>query len=82
MLIVMIVGASPVKTNLFFDTLDECLKAEDSMREEHARAFNKWLTWARANPTVSGYPTTQEFMRRRIGVESYGTCIPHGAISN
>ena len=82
MLIVIIFGGSPVKTNLLFDTLDECLAAEDSMCNEYALAFNKWLAWAKANLGESGFPNSEEFMKRRIGIQNQGSCIPHGQISN
>ena len=42
MLIVMVFGVSPVKTNLLFNTIDDCLNAEDAMRAEYARTFNTW----------------------------------------
>ena len=81
MLIVIIFNGSPVKTNLLFNTLDECLAAEDSMRKEYALAYNKWLPWAKANPIESGFPNSEEFMKRRIGLQSHGSCIPHGQIA-
>jgi hypothetical protein len=43
MLIVMVFGAAPVKTDLLFDSLDDCLKAEESARGEYARAYNIWI---------------------------------------
>ncbi len=82
MLIVLVVGGSPTKTNLLFDTLDQCLAAEDTMRSEYVLAFNKWRSWAKANPAELGFPDSEEFMRNRIGVNNYGTCIPHGPNSN
>ncbi len=82
MLIVLVFGGSPAKTNLIFDTLDDCLAAEDLMRNEYSLAFNKWNAWAKANPDVSGYPGSEGFMKRRIGLENTGTCIPHGPVSD
>ena len=82
MLVVLVFGGSPVKTNLLYDTLDECLKAEDSMRSEYVLAFNKWNSWAKANPSEAGFPNSEAFMKRRIGLDNQGTCIPHGPISN
>ena len=37
MLFVLVFGSHPVETNLFFDTIDACLKAEETMRTEYAR---------------------------------------------
>jgi hypothetical protein len=33
----LVFGSDPVETNLLFDNLDACLKAEQTMRNEHAR---------------------------------------------
>lgn len=76
MLVIMVFGAAPVETGMLFDSLDDCLKAEESVRAEYAMAFNKWLTWARANPTVSGFPGSQEFAQKRIGLNNSATCVP------
>jgi hypothetical protein len=37
MLLVLIYGTIPVETGLVFDTIDDCLKAEEQMRGEYAR---------------------------------------------
>jgi hypothetical protein len=42
MLVVMIFGAQPVKTNLVFESLEKCLIAEELMRSEQAQRFNGW----------------------------------------
>lgn len=76
-LIVLVLGVSPVKTGLVFDSLDECLSAETAMRSAYADAFNKWQNWAKANPSESGYPGTQPYMQKRIGLNNGGTCIPY-----
>lgn len=75
-LVVVILGTTPVKTDLVFDNLRECLMAEEDMREEYVNAFNEWLAWAQENPEESGYPSSQEFMMNRIGLRHLGTCIP------
>ena len=36
MLFVLVFGSHPVETNLLFDTIDACLKAEETMRTEYA----------------------------------------------
>lgn len=77
MLVVVVFGSAPVPTNLVFPTLAECLRAEDEMRQAYAEAFNTWLSWARANPSRAGYPGSQSFMQRRLGLENQGTCIPY-----
>lgn len=75
-LVVLTFGVSPVKTDLVFNSLDDCLKAEDQMRAEYARTFNLWLAWAQKNPTDSGYPNSQKAMEVRIGLHNRGTCVP------
>ena len=77
MLLVLIYGTIPVKTGLLFDTIDDCLKAEEQMRDSYIRTYNAWQTWAKANPSEAHYPDSQKFMWRRDGMETTGTCIPH-----
>lgn len=79
MLIIVVFGSAPVKTNLIYDSLDECLKAEDISRIAYANAFNNWQAWAKNNPAEAGYPKIRPFMIRRIGMENLATCIPHAA---
>jgi hypothetical protein len=79
MLIIMVFGTEPVKTDLIFDTVEDCLKAEQVMASAYVGAFNAWLTWARANPSVSGFPGSQPFQQKRFGLENKGTCVPHAA---
>src|SRR5262245_9756784 len=44
MLFVLVFGSHPVETNLLFDSIDACLKAEETMRTEYARAYSQG-TW-------------------------------------
>ena len=41
MLFVLVFGSHPVETDLLFDNLDACLKAEETMRTEYARAYSQ-----------------------------------------
>ena len=41
MLFVLVFGSYPVETNLMFDNLDACLKAEQTMRKEYARSYSQ-----------------------------------------
>ena len=41
MLFVLVFGSHPVETNLLFDSIDACLKAEETMRTEYARVWPK-----------------------------------------
>ena len=76
-LIVVVFGAMPVQTDLVFNTLDDCLKAEEQMRAEYTRAYDRWA--ATKNRPEFGHSTTRQFMRTRMGLENRGTCIPHKA---
>jgi hypothetical protein len=71
-LIVVVFGTMPVETNLIFNSLDDCLKAEEAMRAEYVRAYKDWTAGQKKS---SGYQTTQAFMRTRIGLENRGTCM-------
>ena len=76
MLIVMVFGTAPVKTELVFDTLDDCLRADDQMRAAYAQAFNDW------NKGNQSTKEDRSFMIRRNGLQNEGTCIPHAAMSS
>jgi hypothetical protein len=39
MLLALILGTIPVKADLLFDNVEDCLKAEDTMRKEYARVY-------------------------------------------
>ena len=41
-LIVVVFGTMPVETDLIFNSLDDCLKAEEAMRAEYVRAYKDW----------------------------------------
>ena len=47
MLFVLVFGSHPVETNLLFDSIDACLRAEETMRTEYARAYSQG-TWGTA----------------------------------
>lgn len=65
-LLVVIVTNSPVKTDLVFNTLSECLTAELKMRTEWADIYNQTKKAGAENETL-GLLSSQ--MTR-------GTCIP------
>jgi hypothetical protein len=77
MLLVLVFGTTPIETGLIFDSLDDCLKAEQTMRDDYARAYDAWRTWAQANKAESDYPDSDMFMQKRTGLQTSGTCIPH-----
>jgi hypothetical protein len=80
MLLVFAFGTSMVRTGLAYDNLDDCVKAEQTMRSEYVRVYNQWLEWAIANPKQASYPKSQPLMQKRIGLQTIGTCVPTTAI--
>ena len=77
MLVVMVFNATAIKTDLVFPTLDQCLKAEEGMRVEYTRAYNDWLRWAQSNKSETELPGSEDFQKKRLGMQNSGVCIPH-----
>ena len=73
MLVVMIFGSHPVKSDVIFDTLDKCLAAEEAVRAEQESRYNSW----RAGAQGTGRLGEESFQKRRIGMDNRGICIPH-----
>ena len=71
MLFVLVFGTHPVETNLVFDNLDACLKAEENMRKEYARAYSQG-TWG-AGIGEANDPSVVS----RFGQRTTATCVPH-----
>ena len=59
------------ETNLLFDSLDACLKAEETMRTEYARAYSQG-TWG-----TSVGESNDPSVVSRLGQRTTATCIPH-----
>jgi hypothetical protein len=74
MLLVLAFGTYPVETKLVFDDLAMCLKAEDTMRKEYAKAYVEWRNWA---PGGSMADASDPSMASRFGLKTLATCIPH-----
>ena len=71
MLFVLVFGSHPVETNLLFDSIDACLKAEETMRTEYARAYSQG-TWGAAVGEANDPSVVS-----RYGQRTTATCIPH-----
>jgi len=65
-LLVVIVMNTPVKTDLVFDTLIDCLKAESEMRQQWANVYNATLKRGADKDSLA-------FVNRQM---TSGTCIP------
>jgi hypothetical protein len=72
MLFVLVFGSYPVETNLLFDNLDACLKAEETMRKEYARAYSQ-STWTNGDISQASDPS----VLNRYGQKTSATCVPH-----
>ena len=75
-LVVMVLGVAPVKTDLVFPTIGACLEAEAQMRDEYVKAYNTWRRWASKNPQDADVHRTEDFHQKRIGLQNSATCIP------
>ena len=65
-LLVVLVMNTPVKTDLVFSTLNECLQAEQTMRQQQAEVYNQAVARKAAKDTL-------DFVMRQ---QLWGTCIP------
>jgi hypothetical protein len=77
MLVVMVFNTTAVKTDLVFSALDQCLKTEEGMRVEYTHAYNDWLRWAQGNKPESQLSGSEDFQKKRLGLQNSGVCIPH-----
>ena len=68
MLVVAVFNLAPVKTDLIFNSLDDCLRTEAQMRAEWVRVINS------AEPDRR--PPASNFLTKQT---TYGTCIPHAS---
>ena len=68
MLIVLVFG-SPMETGLLYNSLDECLKTEASMRAEWDRVYS-----AMPKKYQVRSPVSQDYVKKQM---TTGTCIPH-----
>jgi hypothetical protein len=78
-LVIVVLGTAPVKTDLIFNSLSECLDADDTMRAEYARAYNEWNTRTRKDQEQMKIPNVEQFARQHFGILNVGTCIPAAA---
>jgi len=65
-LLVVIIANTPVKTDLAFSSLTECLEAEQKMRQEWAEIFNTALKAKQSKESLN-------FISNQT---ASGTCIP------
>jgi hypothetical protein len=80
-LVVLIGGVTPVTTDLVFEKLTDCLRAEEQLRMAYAEAFAAWDRQASVpvdrfeRRRGRHYYRTREIEGRKVS--NSGTCIPH-----
>jgi hypothetical protein len=75
-LVVLIGGVTPVQTDLQFEKLSDCLRAEERLRTTYAEAYEAWDKLAATNiERRRDYRKARDFQERRLA--NTGTCIPH-----
>jgi hypothetical protein len=70
------VGTAPIETALIFDTLEECLRADDQMRASYAQVVNALKSNQSAKKDI------RSFVIQQSRLQNQGTCIPHAALSS
>jgi hypothetical protein len=76
MLVVMVFGTQPVKTDLVFDSLEKCEVAGDLMRSEQLSRFYGWQSDARKTGGFWKLWNEEALTKRRLGMENETTCVP------
>lgn len=78
MLVVAVLNGIPIKTNLTYVTLEECLKAEQTVRAEYARVG---VTMDGGRTSVPG-PAGGDALniQERLGSRVRAACIPHAPV--
>jgi hypothetical protein len=75
-LVVLVGGVTPVQTDLQFDKLQDCLSAEEQLRNTYAEAYEAWDRSAAINvERRRDYRRARDYQERRLA--NTGTCIPH-----
>ena len=78
MIVMIVLGTQPVKTDLMFDDLKTCSGVVDVIRQQQSEAFNAAMTWKKPqNPTAAELAGFQADRMRVLGIENTPTCVPH-----
>jgi len=72
-LLVMLVHGSPIKTDLYFPTLRECLQAEDLVAKQYTDAYSETVDWAKQSKPSDQFAGIEKLALSRL---HRGTCIP------
>jgi hypothetical protein len=76
MLVVLVGGLTPVRTDVIFEKLSDCLAAEEQLRKAYMDALVAWdkqaaMTFERRRD----YVRARDLQARKL--DNSGTCIPH-----
>lgn len=79
MIVMIVLGTQPVKTDLLFDTLRECRGVIDVIQKQVADEYNAALAWAKKQDAsvIGDLNRWQAVQMRVLGLENTPTCIPH-----
>lgn len=79
MIVMIVLGTQPVKTDLLFDTLRECSGVVDVIQQKIADEYNAAIAWGKKQPAsvVGDFKNFQAVRMRVLGMENTPTCIPH-----
>jgi hypothetical protein len=79
MLVIMIFGTQPVKTDLLFDSVVQCSVVADVVRKQVTDEYDKVIDWGKQQDR-SVIPDFKDFEANRrhvLGMHNMSTCIPH-----
>jgi len=75
-LVVVVFGLGPVQTNLVYDDLESCLRAEEVVRGQWLKHMNAVAAPGTLAELNERDPNGANFLAKQI---TPGTCIPHAA---
>jgi FixJ family two-component response regulator len=73
MLIMMVFELAPVKTELLFDSLEDCMNAGDRAIQQHVEAFNRRV----ASFKIKEKDVLKEVADGELKRIPKSTCVPH-----
>jgi hypothetical protein len=80
MIVMVVFGTQPVKTDLMFNTLGECRTAIYAIQKQIADEYNETHAWAKkqdASVLLGDLKRWEEVQMRALGMKNAATCIPH-----
>lgn len=78
MLVMIVLGMQPVKTDLMYDDVEACSTAANIIQQFQAEAYNAAMARKkRQNPSADELKAFAADRMRVLGIENLLTCIPH-----